>query len=278
MSDAVELLEQHGEDARVLAGGQSLMPLLNLRLARPAALVDVNRIAELDHLTPWPDGGLRIGAMTRERTVELSTLVSERSPLMSAAMPLIGHFQIRNRGTIGGSIAHADPAGELPAVALALDAELVVNGKSERVISADDFFDTYYTTTLQPGEMLTEIRLPAWHGARGWAIEEVCRREGDFAMVGAIAHFELTAGNVCADPRIVLFGVGERPMRMTSVEEALAGRTLDDDAVQEAGALVADTVDPDEDVHASAEYRKEVAGTLTKRVLLAARERAKQGA
>jgi CO/xanthine dehydrogenase FAD-binding subunit len=277
LEEALALLERYGEDARVLAGGQSLMPLLNLRLARPAVIVDVNRIRDLDHLDAAPDGGLRVGATTRERTVELSTLVREGNPLLSAAMPLIGHTQIRNRGTVGGSIAHADPAGELPAIALALGAEMIVMGKAERTIPADDFFLSYYTTDLQPTELLTEVVFPSWPADRAWALQEVCRRDGDFALVGAIAHFALSDGGVCQDPRVVLFGVGERPLRLVGVEQAIAGRALDADVMAEAGAVAAREVDPDADVHASVEYRREVAGTLTRRVLAAALERAKQG-
>ncbi len=275
--DALSLLEQYGDDAKVLAGGQSLMPLLNLRLAQPAVIVDVNRIRELDHLGRAPDGGLRVGATTRERAIELSPLVRELNPLLSAVAPLIGHVQIRNRGTVGGSIAHADPAGELPAAALALDAEIVVRGKAERTLPADDFFSSYYTTEIEPTELLTEVRFPAWPRDRKWALQEVCRRDGDFAMVGVIALFALAEGDVCEDPRVVLFGVGERPVRAAGVEEALAGRALDASVLAEAGAIASRDIDPDADVHASAEYRREVAGTLVRRVLAAALDRAKQG-
>ena len=276
IEEALGLLEQYGEDARVLAGGQSLMPLLNFRLARPSVIVDVNRIRELDHVDAAPDEGLVVGAMTRERVVEHSVLVRERNPLLSAAIPLIGHAQIRNRGTVGGSIAHADPAGELPAVALALDAEMVIMGKTERKVSADDFLVSDYTTALEPSELLTEVRFPAWPSDRTFALQEVCRRDGDFALVGAIALFALSDDGVCKDPRVVLFGVGERPIRATGVEEAVAGRTLDSNAIADAGAIAAQEVEPDADVHASAEYRREVAATLTRRVLGAALERAKR--
>jgi CO/xanthine dehydrogenase FAD-binding subunit len=274
--EAQGLLEQYGEDARVLAGGQSLMPLLNLRLARPAVLVDLNRIGELDHVDLAPEGGLHVGAMTRERTVERSVLVQGHNPLLSAAVPLIGHTQIRNRGTVGGSIAHADPAGELPAVALALDAVMVVKGQTDRTIQADDFFETYYTTALRPTEILTDVRFPAWSANRGWALQEVCRRDGDFALVGAVAHFALSESGACEDPRVVLFGVGERPLRATEVEKAIVGRALDPNVLTEAGSIAAREVDPDSDVHASAEYRREVAAALTRRVLAEALEKANQ--
>ena len=277
IEEAQALLEQYAEDARVLAGGQSLIPLLNLRLARPAVIVDINRISQLDHLGPSPDGGLRVGATTRERAVERSPLVRDSNPLLHAAIPLIGHTQIRNRGTVGGSIAHADPAGELPAVALALDAEMVVVGKAERVVPAGDFFLSDYTTAIEPTELLTEVRFPPWPAARGWAVREVCRRDGDFALVGAIALFDLSSAGVCEDPRVVLFGVGERPVRAIRVEEAIAGQTLNARWVKEASALAAEDLDPDTDVHASAEYRREVAVTLTQRVLSAALERADRG-
>ena len=277
LDEALELLDRHGEDARPLAGGQSLVPLLNLRLARPAVVVDLNRVAGLSELAE-ADGGLRIGAMVRERTVELSPLVRERSPLLAAALPLIGHFQIRNRGTLGGSIAHADPSAELPAVAVALDAEMAIESKgSERTVAAGDFFVSDFTTRLEPTELLTEVRYPAWPSGRGWAIDEVCRREGDFAMVGAVAALGVTEAGACENPRVVLFGVADKPVRLGNVEAALAGRALDRDALDEASALASRDVDPTADVHASAEYRREVAGTLTRRVLAAAWERAQPG-
>ena len=273
---ALELLDRYGEDARVLAGGQSLMPLLNLRLARPAVIVDLNRVAGIADLAE-AEGGLRVGAMVRERNVELSPLVRERSPLLAAALPLIGHFQIRNRGTIGGSIAHADPSAELPAVAVALDAEMTIASKgSERTVAAGDFFVSDFTTRLEPAELLTGVRYPAWPQGRGWAIDEVCRRDGDFAMVGAVAALGVTGAGSCEDPRVVLFGVADKPLRLASVESSLAGRTLDRDALDEASALASRDVDPAGDVHASAEYRREVAGTLTRRVLAAAWERSER--
>jgi CO/xanthine dehydrogenase FAD-binding subunit len=272
--EALMLLERYGDDAKVLAGGQSLMPLLNLRLAQPAVIVDINRIHELDHLGSSPDGALHVGATTRERAVELSPFVRESNPLLGAAVLLIGHVQIRNRGTIGGSIAHADPAGELPAAALALDAEMVIRGKSERTLLANDFFSSYYTTAIEATELLTEVRFPAWPQGRTWAMQEVCRREGDFALVGSIAHFALSDSGTCEDPRVVLFGVGERPVREGRVEEAITGRTLDAKVISEAGAIAAMDVDPDTDLHASATYRREVAGTLVQRVLAAALDRA----
>lgn len=273
--EALDLLEGYADEAKVLAGGQSLMPLLNLRLAQPMFIIDINRIRELDHFERSSDGGLVVGAITRERSIELSPLVHELNPLLSAIVPSIGHVQIRNRGTVGGSIAHADPAGELPAAALALDAEIVIRGKSGRIVAADDFFDSYYATQIEANELLTEVHFPAWPQGRGWAFEEVCRRDGDFALVGAIAHFTLSDRGACEDPRVVLFGVGERPIRATGVEEAIEGRLLNAKELAEAGAIAAHDVDPDADVHATTEYRKEVTGTLVRRVLAAALDRTK---
>ena len=276
LAEALELLWQHGDDATVLAGGQSLVPMLNLRLARPAVIVDINRVQELDYVSETADHGVSVGAMARERSVELSPTVRDRNPLLSAAMPLIGHFQIRNRGTVGGSIAHAHPAAELPAVAVALGAELVANGGSERTIDAEDFFQSYFTTDLGPTELLTEVRIPAWPEGRGWGLEEVSRRHGDFAIVGAIALLQVTNEDICVEPRLVLFGVDEHPVRARLVEEAIAGRVLDAPLVNEVGEIAAEAVDPETDVHASSEYRREVASVLTKRVLSAALERASQ--
>ena len=181
LSEALALLSQHGDEAKILAGGQSLMPMLNMRLATPQVVVDVNRIGALDHITPRPDGSLAIGALARQRQLERASVVQAQQPLIAAALPFIGHFQIRNRGTIGGSLVHSDPAAELPAVSAALEAEFVVqNAQSERVISAENFFVTYLTTAIEPDEILTEIRLPAWPSDWGWSIQEVCRRRGRF--------------------------------------------------------------------------------------------------
>ncbi|MBI2359024.1 MAG: xanthine dehydrogenase family protein subunit M [Deltaproteobacteria bacterium] len=277
VDEALELLKQHGDEAKILAGGQSLMPLLSLRLARPGVLIDINRVANLAFVRRGANGGLAIGALTRQRALERSAEVASQSPLLSATIPLIAHFQIRNRGTIGGSLAHADPAAELPAVALVLGAELVLRSASgERVVHAKDFFLGYMTTAIEPNELLIEIRIPGLRQQAGWAIEEVARRRGDFAMVGVATAVELNGNNTCQDARIVLFGVGEKPERMERAEQLLRGQEATQTQPAEAAKAVSEDLDPVADVHASAEYRKEVGGVLTRRALEKAFRRAQK--
>ena len=267
--EVLELLEQHGYDAKVLAGGQSLMPMMNLRLARPAVVVDINRVEGLSGIAS-DDGGMTIGAMTRQRQIERSAEVGEQCPAIAAAVPHIAHFQIRNRGTIGGSLAHSDPAAEIPALCLALAAEITAASSSgERAIAAGDFSLGLLTTALEPEELLTQVRLPALvgDGHWRWGFREVCRRDGDFALVGAIALLQLDGGNVCREARIAMFGVGEGPVRASEAEASLAGKLVDAEARAEAAALVSAAVEPGSDIHASAEYRKEVSGVMARRAL-----------
>lgn len=273
--EAVALLERHAGEAKLLAGGQSLMPLLNMRLARPAALIDVNRLRDLDYVRE-ADGGLAIGAITRQRTVERSDLVRSRLPLLQAALRLVSHPQVRNRGTFGGSLAHADPSAECPAVALALDAECrIVGPRGERRVKAEDFFVTYLTTVLEPNEMLTEVRLPLLPPRSGWSVQEVARRHGDFAMAGVVALMTLDGAGACAAARIVLFGVAPTAIRVRAAEQVLAGArpaaAVFEQAGKEASAAVAE---PLSDVHASAEFRRHLAGVLTRRALAEASSRA----
>lgn len=274
LDEALSLLNQYGAEAKILAGGQSLMPLMNLRLARPQVLIDINRLAELSYMKPGNGAGLVIGGLTRQRLVERSGLVQERNPLLAATIPLIGHQQIRNRGTIGGSLVHADPAAELPALALLLEAEFVLRSlRGERVAQARDFYLSYMTTTIEPTEVLTEARFPPWQPRAGWAIQEISRRHGDFAMVGVATLLTLDGSKACADARIALFGVGATAARVEKAEAALKGTPLQRRHLAEAASIVSEAVDPDSDVHASAEYRKEVAGVLTRRALEAALQR-----
>ena len=267
--EVLELLGQHGYDAKVLAGGQSLMPMMNLRLARPAVVVDINRVEGLTGIAS-DGGGMTIGAMTRQRHIEGSAEVRERFPLISAAIPHIAHFQIRNRGTIGGSLAHSDPAAEIPALCLALNAEITASsGNGERTIAASDFSLGLLTTALEPEELLTQVRLPTLggDGEWRWGFREVCRRDGDFALVGAITLLRLDGGNVCQEARIAMFAVGDGPMRMAEAEASLVGSVVDADTRAEAAALVSAAVDPGSDIHASAEYRREVSGVMARRAL-----------
>lgn len=278
LSEVVSLLEQHEGEAKVLSGGQSLMPLLNMRLARPELLIDLAKVPDLDYIRE-ADGKLAIGAMARQRSVELSPLVRERHPLVLAATKNIAHPQNRNQGTVGGSLAHADPAAEYPALALALDAEFRAYGPGgERVIPAGEFFVTYLTTALEPNEVLTEVRLPALSERAGWSFMELARRHGDFALAGVVATVELDGSGTCTQARIVLFGVGSTPIRADAAEAALRGVKPDErlfaDAASKAGA---DLEEPLSDVHASSEYRRDLARVLTRRALIEAAARAAGG-
>ena len=277
LPEAVALLEEYGDEAKILAGGQSLMPLMNMRLVRPKVIIDINRIPELAYITPSPAGGLAIGALTRQRAVERSGVVHERNPLLAAAMPFIGHFQIRNRGTIGGTLVHADPAAELPALSVALQSEFVLSsGRAQRIVHAEDFFVTYLTTSIDPTEVLTEVRIPPWNGEWGWGFQEVCRREGDFALVGAVALVHLDDNRTCDSVRLTMFGVGGTPIRVRQAEEILRERQIDQGVLVEVARAVSAGLEPDSDLHASAEYRKEVGGVLVRRTLQAALSRARR--
>ena len=279
IGDAVELLSRHGEDGKILAGGQSLMPLMNLRLARPRVVVDINHLTALDYISRGAGDELTIGALTRQRSLEQSMVVKNLNPLLAATMPLIGHFQIRNRGTIGGSLAHADPAAELPAVSLALDVEFVVTSAAgERRIPAPEFFLGYLTTAIEPTELLTEIRFPGWRPGSRWAIEEVARRRGDFAIVGVVVLLQLNATGLCELARVALFGVGDRPVRMYRGEEILLGNRPEPNIFKDVAQAVAEELDPISDVHASQEYRKEVGAFLTRKALQTALARAGEAA
>jgi aerobic carbon-monoxide dehydrogenase medium subunit len=278
LDETLELLHEHGDDAKILAGGQSLMPLMNLRLARPKIIVDINRLGGLDGIASTGEGGLTIGALARHRAVEKSPLVREQNPLLASAMPLIGHFQIRNRGTMGGSLAHADPAAELPALAVLLGCEFSLAGKGAvRVVPAADFFLGYMATAIEPGELLTEIRFPSWRPGAAWAIDEIARRKGDFALVGVALSAELDGSANLQDVAIVMFGVSGKPQRIESAESMLKGRRVDREVLRELGRVVAEELEPDSDVHASAEYRKEVGGVLARRALESALARSENG-
>ncbi len=266
-------LARHGEEAKLLAGGQSLMPILNMRLATPRRLIDLNRVARLAYIEER-DGGVALGAMTRQRAVEKSPLIARRVPLLADAIPWVGHFQIRNRGTIGGSLAHADPAAELPAVAACLDAQLIVRGpRGERTLVADQFYTTYLTTTLEPTEMLVETWWPALRPQTGYAWLEFARRHGDYALVGVAAAVTLHDESV-ADARLALTGVGGRPVRAREAERHLVGETLADHVLAAVAEAVRQAIAPESDIHATAEYRRHLAGVLAVRALRLAAERA----
>jgi CO/xanthine dehydrogenase FAD-binding subunit len=267
LDEALAILAAHGDEAKVLAGGQSLVPLLNFRLVRPTYLVDLNEIGGFDRMQA-ENGRLTIGAMTRQRAVERSALVRERWPLLAEAMPQIGHVQIRNRGTVGGSLAHADPAAELPAIMAALDGEVVLqSARGQRVLKSDEFFVAYLTTAVQPDELLVETRLPAMPPRTGSAFMEVSRRHGDFALVGIAATLTLDDGGVCTASTIALTGVGPTPIVARDAVRTLVGVKPTPPAFEEVGRRVSHGVTPDGDLHASSDYRKHLAGVLTRRAL-----------
>ncbi|PYM96998.1 MAG: molybdopterin dehydrogenase [Candidatus Rokuibacteriota bacterium] len=269
VDEALALLGRYGGDAKVLAGGQSLMPLLNFRLARPAALVDLNRIPSLAFIEE-SGGGVRLGAMTRQRTIEFSPVIAQRVPLLKEATRWVGHLPIRTRGTVGGSIAHADPSAEYPAVLTALEGEVVARGaKGERVIKAADLFQTYLTTNLTPDEILTEVRLPAMAAGTGYALEEFARRHGDFAIIG-IAAVVVRDGQRCKTARLATAGAGPVPVRLRAAEEILERDGLGEAAIDAAARKATELVDPDSDIHGSADYRRHLTGVLTKRALVRA--------
>lgn len=262
LDEAVSLLAQYGDAAKPLAGGQSLVPMLSLRLASFEHLIDLNRITGLDAITRQ-NGHVRVGATARQSAAEHSAEIAASVPLLAKAMPLIGHFQTRNRGTIGGSIAHADPVSELPAVALALDATIEAAGPNgTRRITAKDFFVSTWQTSLADNEILAAVEFPVWTGHCGFAVEEIARRHGDFAIAGATVGVELD-GDRIVKAAIAMFGLGPTPLRAYDAEAALLAGS---DAA-EAGRIAATGLTPSDDIHATAQYRKDVAAVLVRKAL-----------
>ena len=275
VEEALALLTRYDGDAKLLAGGQSLVPLLNFRLSRPAALVDLNRIPALAGIRE-ANGHLAFGAMTRQRTIEFSPVVARRLPLLTEATRWVGHLPIRSRGTIGGSIAHADPSAEYPAVLTALEGEVTVRGpRGERVVRAADLFETYLTTTLAADEILVEVRLPAMPEGAGYAFEEFSRRHGDFAIIG-IAAMVVRQGERCTTARLATAGAGPVPVRLRAAEEVLERDGLGEAAIAAAALRAAEGVQPDSDLHASADYRRHLTGVLTERALARAIARTRE--
>ena len=275
VDEALALLAEHGGDAKPLAGGQSLIPAMNFRLARPAVLVDLNRLSELAYVRV-ESGGLAVGAMTRQRAVERSDVVARAAPLLAEAMPSIAHPQIRNRGTMGGSIAHADPSAELPAVMLALEARFRAQSSTgERSIPAGEFFKGMLETALAPGELLVEIAVPHLAARSGTAFLEMARRHGDYALVGVAATVTLDPRGRCKTARLGLLSVGDGPVLATEAAKVLAGQTPSEELLRAAGdAAATRDVDPPSDIHASAGYRRQLVAVLTRRALGRAFERA----
>jgi carbon-monoxide dehydrogenase medium subunit len=274
--DAMTLLAEHGDDAKLLAGGQSLIPAMNFRLARPSVLVDLNGAADLVGIEPQGAGGIRIGAMTRQRALERSATIAVHAPLLAEAMPWVAHAQIRTRGTVGGSVAHADPAAELPAAFAALGARYLLQSRDgERRINADSFTTGLFATELRTGELLAAIEVPAPQPATGYAFIEMARRHGDFALAGVATSLTLDASGRCSSARVVLFGVGDGPVVSAAAARTLVGAPPDEHAVDEASAAVESEIDPPSDIHASAKYRKHLSVVLVRRALTRAAERAR---
>ena len=272
VSETVSLLARLGEEARVLAGGQSLVPLMNFRLARPAHLVDLNRVAELDFLSV-ANGELRIGAMTRQRALEHSGDVGAGWPLLREAAGYIGYVQIRNRGTVGGSLAHAFPSAELPMVMVTLDAVLVVRREDgDRVVAAEDFFLGVMTTALEPGELLSEVRVPAIAPRSGTSFQEVSRRYGDFALAGAAALVTLDRDGAVASGRLTL--TGSAPIRAHAAENAMLGEKPSEALFREVARRAVAGIEQDSDMHATADYRRRACEVLARRALVQAAQRA----
>jgi CO/xanthine dehydrogenase FAD-binding subunit len=270
---ALDLLSQHGEDAKVLAGGQSLVPLLNFRLASPDHLIDLRRIPGLAYIRRR-DGVLRIGTMTRQATLEASPLVAEHWPLLTEALGLVAHAQIRNRGTVGGSVAHADPAAELPVAFTVLDATFHLRSRSgTRSVGWRDFFITHLTTAIEPEELLVEIEVPAVPPGTGWAFTEYARRHGDFALGGAAALVTVEDG-VCRRARLGLLAAADTPLRAEAAERALEGGPITKAASAKAARTAVTGISPTGDIHGSSDYRKRLIEGMVRRAIEQAAERA----
>ncbi len=280
VDETLALLAKYGYEGKVLAGGQSLIPMMNFRLAQPAVLVDLNNIPELSFIQPNRDGGVRIGAMTRQRQVEHDPLIAEAAPMVHAAMPKIAYPQIRTRGTFGGSLAHADPSAELPAISVALEARFRVRGqRAERWVTAAQFFQGFFTTVLKPDELLVEVALPPMPRHSGWSFMEVARRHHDFALVGVAALVILSeAKDLCQEAKLVFFSVGEGPVPANHAVQVLRSQAPTAEAIREAAEVAArDDVDPTTDINASADYRRHLVGVLGRRALTEAFDRARKG-
>ena len=275
VDEALALLAEHGSDAKPLAGGQSLVPTMNFRLSQPAVLVDLNGLDELFFLREQ-DNGLRCGAMTRQSSVERSPLAQRIAPLLHEAMPHIAHAQIRNRGTIGGSLAHADPAAELPALALALDARMYVRSVTDvRWITARDYYVGLFATAMLPEEMLIEAAFPALPPRSGWAFDEVARQHGNYALCGAAAVVTLTDDGAVENAKLVFLSVGEGPVEATQATDLLVGERPTPTAIRAASDIAAtQDIDPVGDIHAGPEFRRHLARVIAGRVLTKATERA----
>ena len=276
--EVLELLAEHGYDAKVLAGGQSLVPMMNFRLVQPAVVVDINNIPELSYIESQGKG-IKIGALTRHSMVERSPVIEEKAPLIHETMPQIATVQIRNRGTIGGSLAHADPSAELVVVSTALEAKFRIQSqKGERVVPAKEFFVGLLMTVLEPEELLVEIQIPQLPPRSGWSLKEVARRPHDFALVGVAAVLTLDSKGRCENARLVYLSAGDGPISAPGAAGMLIGEQPTPDLIQAvAEKAAADEIDPGSDIHATADFRRHLANVLTRRALDEAFERAGGG-
>ncbi len=275
LSEAIALLQKHGSDAKILAGGQSLIPLMKLRLASPSRLIDLNRISELSYIRE-SDGFLTIGALTRESDLDSSELIRKKYPILADTAAVIGDPLVRNMATVGGNLAHADPANDHPATMLALGAEIVAAGpKGTRRIPLTEFFAGLFTTALRPDEILTEIRIPIPAPRSGGAYLKVERKVGDFAAAAVAVQITLSSGNTCQRVGIGLTNVGETPIKATRAEQILQGKAIDDKNIQEAARVAAEEAKPTEDLRGSVDYKRSLIRVLTARALRKAMARAK---
>ena len=274
VDETLALLARHGDECKILAGGQSLVPLMNFRLARPGRLIDINGVDSLGHIKV-DNGRLLLGAMTRHAHVERSNDIAARWPLLHEAIGWVGHSQIRNRGTVGGSVAHADPAAELPAAFAALDARFhVLSRRGPRVLRWDEMFVSEFTTALAADELLTAVEVPAQDPSTGTAMVEYARRHGDFALGGAAVTITLARDGTCAAVSIALLSAGPRPVRAEVAERALAGARVDETAIKQAAAEAVTGLRPTSDLHGSTEYRIKLLRVMTERALTKAAQRA----
>lgn len=278
LEEALAVLTQYGDEAKVIAGGQTLGPMLNMRLLMPQVLVDVNGIESLAGPRP-SDAGLGLGALTRQADLEDDAGLAAHQPLVAAAIPHIAHRAIRNRGTVGGSLVHADPAAEWGALAHALDAELVIAAADgTRSVAPEDFFVGILTTAVEPEELLVEVRLPAWPEGAGWSFLEFSRRHGDFALAGVACRLQLDAGQCCTDARLGLIGVGDMPLRARDAEAVLVGERVSPELFRATAEAAARAIDPMTDLHASADYRRQLTRVLVADALAQAADRASPAA
>ncbi|MBP0623754.1 FAD binding domain-containing protein [Cupriavidus consociatus] len=273
VEEALDILATHGGDAKVMAGGQSLTPMLNFRVVRPNLIVDISRLIELDYVRSSGQGGLTVGALTRHRELETSSLVASRFPVIPETMVNVAHLAIRNRGTIGGSLSHADPAAELPMLTRLLDAEIVVRStRGERVIASEDFFVAPLTSALEEDEIVVRVEFPGLATGMGWCFQEFARRAGDFALAAVGVLLDVRDG-IIHEARVAMMGVGDTPLRRPESEAVLTGSALSDAVVAEAVQAACVSLEPNVDLHASPEFRRHLAGVLMERVLRKAWQR-----